>query len=274
MQKSEVIDRARDYYNSQNMLHFHQTIYGENIHVGIYDTSDESISAANLNALELIFSKPNLSPSSKVLDLGSGYGGPARYLAQSLGCSVDCLNLSEAQNEINRNLNHDRGLSNLIQVLDGSFQTIPAPDNTYDFVLSQDALLYSDNRQQVFQEVSRSLRPGGQFLITDVMLASNCPEDIRLKTLKLVNLESLASIENYCSLAQQVGFDVLEVVEMHEQVVRQYQATLDTLDSKFDELKQGCDLEFIEYQRTRLGNWVEIGRSGYLNWGILHFSKP
>ncbi|MBO9998594.1 MAG: methyltransferase domain-containing protein [Cyanobacteria bacterium SID2] len=271
-QRSETVDRAREYYDSENMLNFHDLIYGEHIHIGIYQTGCESISEANLQTLETIEGLLKLHPEHKLVDLGSGYGGAARYIVKRAGCHVDCLNLSTAQNKINRQLNQAQGLDTFIQVFDGSFQNIPFPDRTYDIALSQDALLYSDDRVRVFQEVFRVLQPSGQFLLTDVMLKNDCPLKLQAKTQEIVGLK-LASVESYREVAREVGFNTLQIVEMPQQVTRQYQKTLDSLESNFDKLLQCCKRDFLEYQRRRLTNWIEIGKLDYLNWGILHFQK-
>ena len=60
-----------------------------------------------------------------MLDLGSGYGGAARYLAKNHGCKVTCLNLSETQNERNIYNNKNYGLNHLINVTKGNFEDIP-----------------------------------------------------------------------------------------------------------------------------------------------------
>ena len=273
MKCSKAVAKARDYYDSDNMLNFHNLIYGEHIHIGIYQTGNESIADANLQTLEAISALLKLNPSSRILDIGSGYGGAARYLARKISCHVDCLNLSTAQNKISRKLNQQQGIDTLIQVFDGSFQEIPTPSDTYDTVLSQDALLYSSDRPQVFQEVSRVLQKTGQFLLTDVMLRDSCPAKVCEKTLEIVDLKSLASVETYRAIAKEIGFDEIQVIEMPEQVTQQYQKTLDSMQLNFDKLLKVCDREFLEYQRVRLSNWIATGNQGYLNWGILHFCK-
>ena len=269
----QTIAKTQDYYDSDNMLNFHNFIYGEHIHIGIYKTGDESIVDANLQTLETISELLKLNSDSRVLDIGSGYGGADRYLAEKVGCHVDCLNLSPAQNKINRELNQQRGLAPLIEVFDGSFQQIPTSDKKYDTVLSQDALLYSNDRLQVFQEVFRVLQAGGQFLLTDVMFTDNCPQDFYDKTVEIVNVK-LASFQSYRAIAKEVGFEEIQIIEMPEQVTNQYQKTLESLEINFDELLKCCDREFLEYQRIRLNNWIIIGKQNYLNWGILHFRKP
>src|SRR5699024_6611413 len=114
------------------------------------------------------------SPDSHVLDIGAGFGGSARYLARTYGCRVSCLNLSEVENERNRRMNEEQGLSDLIDVVDGSFEDLPYEDNHFDVVWSQDAMLHSGDRVRVLEEVDRVLKPRGDFVFTDPMAADNC----------------------------------------------------------------------------------------------------
>ena len=273
MEYSKPTAKTRDYYNSDNMMNFHSFIYGENIHVGLYTSGNESIAEANLKALDTIASQLTLSPSTVMLDLGSGYGGTARYLTQKLGCRVDCLNLSETQNELNRELNQKLGLESSIEVIDGSFEAIPTPSNIYDIVWSQDALLYSSDRIKVFQEVSRVLKKKGEFILTDVMQSDDCPLEVSQPILETVDITSLASIKSYQKIAKDTGFEEIQIIAMPEQVTNQYQKTLLIMEQNYDELAQSCDRDFLEYQRVRLNNWIQTGKQGYLNWGILHFRK-
>ena len=95
---------ARDYYNSSDADHFYAQVWGgEDIHVGMYQSPDEPISDASHRTVQHLSKRlEGIVPESRVLDIGSGYGGAARYLSQTFHCSVTCLNLSEVENERNR----------------------------------------------------------------------------------------------------------------------------------------------------------------------------
>lgn len=270
---SQKISNTRDYYDSQNMINFHEFIYGEHIHIGLYSENNESISEANIRTLEKLTSLLKIEDSTYVLDIGSGYGGTARYLTQMFNCYVDCLNLSKEQNQLNRKLTKQQGLDSKVQVIDGSFQSIPTESHKYDLVWSQDALLYSSDRTEVFAEVFRVLKTDGQFIFTDVMHSDDCPADIRQMVLDTVDLTSLASVKNYREIAKKCNLEEIQVIEMPSQVINQYRKTLDVLEANYTELLHTCDHEFLDYQKFRLANWLSIGEKGYMNWGIFHFKK-
>ena len=174
MSYSETVETARQYYNSDDADRFYSTVWGgEDIHIGLYETPDESIFDASRRTVETLaeMARPVLerltmggpariagagpgrtrAPGARVLDLGAGYGGAARYLYERFGSRVDCLNLSEVQNQRNRDLNRQRGpqYTENIHVIDGSFEEIPAADRSYDLIWSQDAILHSGKRETV-----------------------------------------------------------------------------------------------------------------------------
>ena len=83
---SEVVQTARDYYNSDDAEAFYSTIWGgEDIHIGMYHREGDSIAEASRRATaRLARTLEPLGDWARVLDMGSGYGGPARYVA---GCT-------------------------------------------------------------------------------------------------------------------------------------------------------------------------------------------
>jgi len=97
---------------------------------------------------------------------------------QTLGLKVTGLNLSEVENERNRQFNRDLGLENEIDVYDGNFEELPFEHDSFDIVFSQDSFLHSGNREKIIEEVARVLKPGGLFIFTDPMMADDCPDGV------------------------------------------------------------------------------------------------
>ena len=175
---SEAVETARDYYNSADADAFYANVWGgEDIHVGFYEGADDTIADASRRTVERLAAV--LGPpgdASRVLDMGSGYGGMARYLAATCRCNVVGLNLSEVENDRARRLNAEQGLDDLVEIVDGSYDSVPSEAGGFDAVCSQDALLHSDKRDAVVAEAARVLKPGGLFAFTDIMQADSCPQ--------------------------------------------------------------------------------------------------
>ncbi|WP_287521771.1 cyclopropane-fatty-acyl-phospholipid synthase family protein [Okeania sp. SIO2C2] len=168
---TEAVKIAQQYYDDTETDRMYAAIWGgEHIHYGIYTQPDEAIHYASLRTVETIAQTlEKIDQNSRVIDLGAGYGGAARYLAKTYGCFVCCLNLSQLQNQRNSQLNQEQNLSHLVEVTQGSFEDIPYADNSFDIVWSQDAIVHSGDRRLVFPEIKRILKPGGELIFTVVL---------------------------------------------------------------------------------------------------------
>jgi sarcosine/dimethylglycine N-methyltransferase len=273
---SEVVETARSYYNSDDADNFYFNVWGgEDIHIGLYETPAKSIAAASRRTVQRMASQvaQGLGPDSRVLDVGAGYGGAARYLAKTYGCRVTALNLSEKENARNRVMNHDQGLAQVVDVVDGSFESIAAADASYDLVWSQDAILHSGHRDRVISEITRVLRFGGELVFTDPMQADDCPEGVLQPVLDRIHLDSLGSLAFYREAAARNGLEELEVIEMTDNLIIHYSRVREELGRRQEELAGKVSEVYIERMLAGLGHWVEAGERGYLWWGILHFRK-
>lgn len=272
---SEVVNTARDYYNSEDADNFYFHIWGgEDIHIGLYRNEDESIAAASRRTVEHMAEKiEGLGADTRVLDLGSGYGGAARYLAATYGCRVTALNLSETENERNREMNRQAGLDGHIDVVDGNFEEVPAEDASYDVVWSQDAILHSPRRDVVIREVARVLKPGGQLVFTDPMQADDCPEGVLQPVLDRIHLASLGSFGFYRDAARKNGLTEVEIEDLTHQLVNHYSRVRSELKNQRENLAGKVSDAYIDRMLAGLQHWVDAGKAGYLAWGIMRFRK-
>lgn len=273
---SAVVETARNYYNSEDADNFYFHVWGgEDIHIGLYQSEQDSIREASRRTVERMASLVNgLGPESIVLDMGAGYGGAARYLAETYGCQVTALNLSEAENARNRTMNREQGLDGLIHVQEGSFESVPLPDASIDLVWSQDAILHSGHRDRVIAEAARVLRPGGELIFTDPMQADNCPEGVLQPVLDRIHLNSLGSITFYREQAANQGLREVQVLEMTDQLIHHYSRVRAVLRAERDALQGKVSEAYIDRMLTGLSHWVDAGTKGYLSWGIMYFCKP
>jgi SAM-dependent methyltransferase len=272
---SEVVSIARDYYNSDDADNFYFEIWGgEDIHIGLYRSRDESIAVASTRTVATMAHElGSISESTRIADFGAGYGGSARWLARTYGCHVSCVNLSEVQNERNRQITEAAGLTRLIAVHDASFEDAPLESGSYDHVWSQDSLLHAGDRARVLDEVDRILKPGGTFIFTDPMQADDCPAGVLQPVLDRLHLESLGSIGFYREQAQRLGWGELRVHDLTPQLVAHYSRVRQDLATRREELSSKISGEYFDRMIQGLAHWVDAGAQGYLAWGILHFKK-
>ncbi|MFC2087384.1 SAM-dependent methyltransferase [Bacteroidota bacterium] len=274
--ENELLQITENYYDSKDADLFYHTIWGgEDIHVGIYHYSNESISTASQRAVEkMALMLGEVTKNTRILDIGSGYGGAARYLASRFGCEVSCLNLSEVENERNIEKNKQFGISSLVKVYKGNFEELPFKSSHFDIVWCEDSILHSKNKFKVLEEVWRVLKINGLFIFTDPMQHDACPEGVLQPILDRIHLEELGSVKKYKEFIKKLNFSLEEIIEMPEQLVNHYSRVLDELKkNEFQLLKAGCSSEYIENMKKGLSNWVNGGKNDYLNWGIFKLRK-
>lgn len=273
---SNATEIARDYYNSTDADVFYREVWGgQDIHVGLYESEDESIAAASRRTVErMVELTAPWTPETRVIDLGAGYGGSMRYIAERFGSHCVALNLSDVENERNLRLNREAGLDRRIDVVEGDFASLDFPDASFDRAWSQEAFLHSGSREKVLAETARVLKPGGRLVFTDPMQSDDASEGGLQAIYDRLQLESLASPSFYRSTLAAHGVHEVAFEEHPEQLSRHYARVREVLIEKTDELlEKGVDADYIERMKTGLGHWVDGGREGILTWGIFVFEK-
>jgi sarcosine/dimethylglycine N-methyltransferase len=272
----DVVETARQYYNSEDADNFYYHVWGgEDIHIGLYDTPGEAIRSASRRTVERMASMlEGLDADATVVDLGAGYGGSARYLAATFGCHVTALNLSETENARSRDMAAQRGLGSRIEVIDGSFEQIPAADGSFDVAWSQDAILHSGDRRRVIEEAARVLKPGGQLIFTDPMQADDCPDGVLQPVLDRIHLDSLGSFGFYRDAARDAGLEKSAEVDLTPQLVTHYRRVREERERQRETLGSHVSDAYIDRMLKGLGHWIDAGGKGYLAWGIMKYRKP
>jgi SAM-dependent methyltransferase len=112
-----------------------------------------------------------LAPSrgSRLLDIGSGIGGPSRYFAQTRQCRVTGIDLTDEYVRVATALAKRTGLDNLVSYEQGNATSLPVDAGTFDAAYLIHVGMNIENKAALCASVRRALRPGGLFGIYDVM---------------------------------------------------------------------------------------------------------
>lgn len=111
-----------------------------------------------------------IKQDTRVLDLGCGIGGPARYIAQTFGCRVTGLDLSPAFIEAAAYLTARCGLSERVAFQAGNALQLPYADGSFDAVFLQHVVMNIEDREGLYAEVRRVLAPQGRLATYDLVL--------------------------------------------------------------------------------------------------------
>jgi sarcosine/dimethylglycine N-methyltransferase len=147
-----------------------------------------------------------LTAESRVLDVGAGVGGPARYLAHTTGCHVTALELQRSLHDIGVDLTRRTGLADRVTHICADALTHPLAAAAFDAVVSFLAIVHIPDRPRLFERLADALRAGGGCYVED--LCRRAPftprdlEDVR----HVVYGNSITTIDDYLRDLRHAGF--------------------------------------------------------------------
>lgn len=161
----------------------------------------------------------NLKPGQVVLDLGSGGGFDVFIAAKKLGPDGKALGVDMTAEMIRKaragipKFTEKTGLSN-VEFRLGEIEHLPVADSSVDVVISNCVINLSPDKQQVWREISRVLRPGGKACISDLALKKPLPEKVLKSAAALVScVAGAVLIDKTITMAKQAGLGDIEVTE-------------------------------------------------------------
>jgi sarcosine/dimethylglycine N-methyltransferase len=172
---ADILDGVRDYYRATGLterLRTALTALGPEDHqftpqqLGGLDQFHTRGLAATTELSNLV----GITADMSVLDVGSGVGGPARFLAAAYGCQVTGVDLSEPFVDAARYLTKRTGQSERVSFETASALELPFDDGHFDVVFLQHVAMNISDRARLYREIRRVLKLSGRFAIFDVVL--------------------------------------------------------------------------------------------------------
>lgn len=120
-----------------------------------------------IEATEELANGLQVAPTDHLLDVGSGIGGPARYLARRFHCRVSGIDLTAEFCDAARHLTALLGLSEHISFEQGDALAMPFGDAAFDGAYTMNVSMNISDKRAFFGEISRVLKPGAWFRLSE-----------------------------------------------------------------------------------------------------------
>jgi cyclopropane fatty-acyl-phospholipid synthase-like methyltransferase len=154
-----------------------------------------------------------IGSGDRILDIGSGIGGPARYLAGKTGCKVTALEIQSDLHEVAVNLTKRCDLASLVEHVDGDILQFKDRYHNYDFVISLLSFLHIPDRIALLKICHDVLKPGGCMFIEDFYKLN----EMEMEELKILSTDIycdyLPSFQEYKKQLIDCGFTEIELID-------------------------------------------------------------
>lgn len=214
----------------------------------------------------LLGERLGLTPASRVLDLASGRGGPARLLAERFGCHLTCVESRVEFHDVARRRGHDEGLDSLIECVHADALASPIEPEAYDAALCLGASFIWDGLAGTLAALAPAVRSGGSVAVGEPYWRTFPPpaavdDDWR---------DEFTSLEGTIGLFAKVGLEPVTFIDSSLDDWDRYESlhwltgeawlTEHGDEEGADEIREGIDEDrarYLAWQRELLG-WAMI----------------
>ena len=263
-------------YSAEVGTAFYRTVMGDGapvIHYGIYEEPSTSMQQATENAtrrlLEIALRKSGTFPPKEIIDLGSGPGGSAHFLAQQTAATVTCADLCAHHHRENETLAAVLGLADRIRTWTGSFEKMPDEwGGQFDLAWSQEALCHAADKAAALREIRRVLRPGGVLVFSDILLSETAPAREAEAFTKVNALSSWSTARDHLRDLAEAGFTETEHIDWTPHLGENFRRMRSQIDAYRDQLlSQGVPSALLESFATSLDQRLAWREGSVLEWG-------
>lgn len=171
-------------------------------------------------ANDVLAAKAGIASNHLVLDVCSGMGGPARYLAMRYGCRVIGLDFTQSRHLAAQRLTTMVGLSERVRFDHGNALDMPFADATFDVVIGQEAWCHVPDKPRLIAECTRVVKPGGVVAFTDILRQPALLDAELLRLNRGMPFPTLESLDGYASLLEGRGCTLLSRDDLSEDWAR------------------------------------------------------
>ena len=174
------------------------------------------------------------------MDIGSGKGVTARYLAQKYGCEVVGVDLSERMVEYAREMARRKGLVDKVSFRRADAHNLPFEDETFDIVLAECTTVLLD-KERAFSEFLRVLKPGGYLGDLEMIWKKPPPKELVDKVFEVWEGFKTMTLDEWKDFFERMGLVEVKAVDFSEEIPDMEKAMMKELGMK-GIIKMACTL--------------------------------
>jgi sarcosine/dimethylglycine N-methyltransferase len=272
---TEELETAKEEYKKvfdSPASRFISAMWGGHWHLGLFDSPDETLLEAQMQANRAMAALAALAKGKKVLEVACGVGGTARFLAREYGVDVVATNIAESQLTEAREITIAEGLDERIRYELADFHELGFPDASFDCWWCQEAFLYAVDKRKVILEALRVVKPGGTLVLSDLTLSRDMVGQERNEFQSAMKT-NFSTIEELDQLTTDMRLDVVERHDWSRHTIPTFQHLLASLEQIADDYREAIGNDAVEATLFRVRKQLELAQGGQLGWIFYAISR-
>ena len=220
-------------------------------------------------ATQYVIGMMELPRGATVLDVGSGLGGVARYLAAECGCRATGIDLTAEYVRVGKMLTERTGLSDKVDLHIGSALDLPWAEATFDAAVTFHVAMNIADRPRLYAEVARVIRPGGMFAIYDVMKGTKEGMLFPLPWARTAATSFLVTPNAMRKLLEEAGFEIVHEEDRREIALEHHRNRLAKLSAADGPPPLGLHLLLGQTASLKSRNMVNMLEANQITLGAI-----
>lgn len=225
--------------------------------------------------LDELIHRLGINENTHVLDVGSGSGGPAVYIASKTNCKVSGIEINEVGVQVSQKLAKNAGLDKLTDFNLGDAMKMPFEDKTFDMAICMNVMNVFEDKVALFKEVLRVLKPKGIWALLSgtFELEEDSKEREKLARGYLIP-QYYDSLNSYRAKLIEAGFRIEEITEYVADFIVQVKRWGDAYKLHKTEIAKEQGEENTHYHIEYFNTYLKLAQEGRASNHLIISSKP